>query len=165
MRHVGRYLALAAISFYQRFVSPYKGFRCAYAHHTGCASCSRLGYRAIRMRGVDVGIRLLFERFERCRAAHLRHTHRHAAAGRVASGGPARSVGPRRLQRGFCEVLACVPDAGCIAAPCDVVGAGPTAFDVANCCCSTPCPSLPCDLWERRQAGPGERARPFVDRR
>jgi len=52
MRHVPRDLALLAITLYQRHLSPYKGFRCAYALHTGRASCSRLGYRAIRRHGL-----------------------------------------------------------------------------------------------------------------
>ena len=35
--------ALAAIRFYQRWISPYKGFRCAYGAHSGRCSCSTLG--------------------------------------------------------------------------------------------------------------------------
>ena len=37
-----RALALVAIGAYQRYVSPYKGFCCAYRAHTSRASCSAL---------------------------------------------------------------------------------------------------------------------------
>ncbi|MDQ1813775.1 membrane protein insertion efficiency factor YidD [Massilia sp. CCM 9210] len=49
-------LALSAIGFYQRHLSPYKGFRCAYCAYTGNASCSALGARAIRRYGVWDGL-------------------------------------------------------------------------------------------------------------
>ena len=51
-----RCLALCAITFYQRCLSPAKGFSCAYRFHTGCQSCSVLGYRAIRRFGVWRGL-------------------------------------------------------------------------------------------------------------
>jgi len=54
---------------YQRFISPHKGFRCAYGVHTGCASCSALGFRAIRRHGVLAGLQLLSRRFDRCAEA------------------------------------------------------------------------------------------------
>jgi putative component of membrane protein insertase Oxa1/YidC/SpoIIIJ protein YidD len=66
-------MALRAISFYQRHVSPRKGFCCAYRAHTGCRSCSALAYRAIRRLGVWRGLGLLRERLGRCHAVHARH--------------------------------------------------------------------------------------------
>ena len=65
-----KYVALGAIRFYQTALSPYKGFRCAYAASTGCASCSALGYRAIRRFGVRKGITVLRWRFEECGEAY-----------------------------------------------------------------------------------------------
>ena len=163
MHDIGRNLALSAISFYQRFLSPHKGFRCAYAQHTGSASCSQLGYRAIRRFGVGKGVGLLFQRFDRCRAAYLDHRSSRSAASRVASGGFSMAAGPRRLQRGFCEVLACVPDAGCAAAPCEAgCSGGSMAIDAANCCCSVPWPSS-CDPWPRKRSS--AQTRLFVDGR
>lgn len=73
--HMRRF-ALVAIRLYQRFVSPYKGFRCAYSVHTGCASCSSLGYRAVRRYGVIGGISLLRARTYRCGVAHRRYADR-----------------------------------------------------------------------------------------
>lgn len=63
-----KHLTLFAIRLYQRFISPYKGYRCAYASHTGNGSCSALGYRAIRRYGVWDGLALLERRLARCSA-------------------------------------------------------------------------------------------------
>jgi putative component of membrane protein insertase Oxa1/YidC/SpoIIIJ protein YidD len=54
------------IAGYQRYLSPYKGFCCAYREHTGRASCSMLGRRVIRARGLFSGLVLLSKRFRRC---------------------------------------------------------------------------------------------------
>jgi uncharacterized protein len=63
-------IALLAIRAYQRFISPYKGFRCAYRVHTGRCSCSGLGYRAVRRYGVAGGIGVLRHRLARCGDVH-----------------------------------------------------------------------------------------------
>ena len=58
-------LALAAIRLYQRHLSPHKGFCCAYRVHTGRASCSSLGYRAIRRFGLWLGLVILHRRLDK----------------------------------------------------------------------------------------------------
>ena len=143
MQYVGRYLALRAISFYQRFISPYKGFRCAYGHYNGCASCSKLAYRAIRMRGLRAGLGLLLQRFERCREVFERHREARVQ-GSMGTTRKATSFGPGRLQRGFCDGLDCIPcDADCASAACDILN---------NCGgCS------PCDLWPPKNPPPSRR--------
>lgn len=73
-------LALWAIRFYQRVISPNKGFRCAYAAHTGHASCSALGYRTIRRFGVKDGIGVLNARLHKCGVAHRRYGPQRTAA-------------------------------------------------------------------------------------
>ncbi|MFP5394003.1 MAG: membrane protein insertion efficiency factor YidD, partial [Gammaproteobacteria bacterium] len=55
-------LALGAIRLYQKFLSPHKGFCCAYAAVSGRASCSVLGYRVIRRHGIWNGLALLDRR-------------------------------------------------------------------------------------------------------
>ena len=67
-------LALWAIRLYQRTISPRKGFCCAYRAHTGHASCSALGYRAIRRFGVLDGMTVLRSRLYKCGLAHRRYT-------------------------------------------------------------------------------------------
>lgn len=84
-----RRLILAAIRFYQRHLSPRKGFRCAYHQHTGRATCSQLGARAVRRFGAVSGLAVLRERLFRCGVAARRHR-------------PARPRGPI-AQRGDCD--------------------------------------------------------------
>jgi putative component of membrane protein insertase Oxa1/YidC/SpoIIIJ protein YidD len=69
-----RGLALVMIRFYQRFISPYKGFRCAYCAFTGNASCSALGYRAIRRFGAVRGVQVLRGRLVKCGVAYRRYS-------------------------------------------------------------------------------------------
>ncbi len=113
-----RRLALLLIRFYQRCISPYKGFCCAYGAYTGHASCSVLGYRAVSRYGLWQGAGILEKRMAKCGVAYRRY--------RVAA---------LQLQAGFCD-LPC--DASC-ASPCDgdASGGGKSwsdCFDVADCC-------------------------------
>ena len=85
-----RALLLWLISLYQCYLSPYKGFCCAYRQHTGRASCSALGKRVIRRYGSVGGLRLLRQRLQRC---HLVYRQHH----------PAR-VRPPLAQRGDCDL-------------------------------------------------------------
>lgn len=100
--------ALAAIGVYQRYVSPHKGFCCAYRVHTGRASCSALGARVIRRWGLWPGLQVLRQRLRRCSDVHRRCESR-----------------PRPLasQRGHCDLDLPGVDADC----CDAV-------DVCDCC-------------------------------
>lgn len=97
-----RALALRAIRLYQRHLSPRKGFACAYRACTGGASCSDLGYRAIRRFGLRGGLRVLDARLERCRLA--------ASLQRRRTGWP-------RAQAGDCD-LPCSPFDACDFASC-----------------------------------------------
>ena len=115
-------IALFAIRFYQRTLSPHKGFRCAYAAYTGCASCSELGYRAIRRLGLWHGLAALNGRLEKCGVAYRRYRPR-ALAG----------------QAGFLDCVSC--DVGaCDVASCDLAsGLGDacgTAAECSTCDCS-----------------------------
>jgi putative component of membrane protein insertase Oxa1/YidC/SpoIIIJ protein YidD len=109
-------LALAAIRFYQRVVSPYKGFSCALRVATGGASCSAYGHAVIARFGLVRGLGLLQRCFELCG-----HVHRRAHA--------CPPPHPRlKYQRGFC-------DAPCDL-PCDGHGhcaSADTIADVAGC--------------------------------
>ncbi|MGM9482723.1 membrane protein insertion efficiency factor YidD [Roseateles sp. NT4] len=98
--------ALAAIGIYQRYVSPYKGFCCAYRAHTGGPSCSALGTRVIRRHGLLAGTVLLRRRLRRCGEVY-RHFH---------------PTGPRPLaaQRGDCDASCDGPGDGCDGWDCDV---------------------------------------------
>ena len=94
-------IALFAIRAYQRYISPHKGFCCAYHAHTGYRSCSVLGYRAIRRYGVLPGVAVLQKRFKRCTAAHQQQHHRLRY----------------NSQQGFCDVPCDCPS---VDIPCDM---------------------------------------------
>jgi putative component of membrane protein insertase Oxa1/YidC/SpoIIIJ protein YidD len=137
--------ALAGIRAYQRHISPRKGYRCAYACHTGGASCSSLGFRAVRRHGVVGGVRLLWRRLQRCSAAH-------------------DAAGPRRAhasQAGFCDLDCGDCDAG--AWTCDDALGCADAAGEAPCGCgrnARPRKSRADDVAARAQRdGPAARAR------
>lgn len=132
-------LALAAIGFYQRRISPHKGFSCALRVATGGASCSAYGYAVIERFGLARGLGLLQRRLELCG-----HVHRRASA--------SAPPHPRlKYQRGFCDGLAC--DVPC-ELPCHGHGgcmSADTALDMADCLSNAG------DCWSSRRRG--ERAR------
>ena len=121
---MAKLLALAAIRFYQKTISPRKGFSCAYAGHTGRSSCSHLGYRAISRYGVWRGLQVLDARLHKCGAAHRRQN----------------PLGPLVGQAGFID---CCGDCDF---PGDCRSGGGKLLDVADTCNS--CSS--CD-WRRRK--------------
>lgn len=62
----GASFAVAAITIYQRWVSPFKGFRCAYRAHNGGPSCSEYGKEMISSHGISRGLSRLTQRFREC---------------------------------------------------------------------------------------------------
>jgi putative component of membrane protein insertase Oxa1/YidC/SpoIIIJ protein YidD len=69
-------LACWLIDLYQRYISPRKGFCCAYrVRHRRRDSCSQYAKRAIAKLGLLPGVRLLGRRFDKCATAckTLRH--------------------------------------------------------------------------------------------
>ena len=57
------------ITLYQRYLSPYKGFSCAYRVRRRRASCSAFAKRALSRFGLFLGAMLLRRRFRKCHAA------------------------------------------------------------------------------------------------
>jgi putative component of membrane protein insertase Oxa1/YidC/SpoIIIJ protein YidD len=133
-------LALGAIRFYQRFVSPRKGFCSAYASASGHGSCSALGYRAIRRYGVWCGIAVLDKRLEKCGVAYRRYR-------------PQAAHGALARQAGFLDCACDVP------AGCDLPGNGLSGCDMPHiphfCSDLLSCGSCDCD-WRRRKQGNDE---------
>ena len=139
-----RQLVLAMIRFYQRFVSPLKGYACAYRVHTGHASCSNLGYRAIRRFGVLRGLSVLRLRLERCGDIHRRHHRPHWPA--------------LRQQAGFCEPDCDIP-CDCNDMPCDIsdlpceLNCADLSCDLlSDSCDGNPCTCDVCGLFRRKSA-------------
>jgi putative component of membrane protein insertase Oxa1/YidC/SpoIIIJ protein YidD len=135
-------IALLAIRAYQRYLSPHKGFCCAYRAHTGHKSCSVLGYRAIRLYGVLPGIAVLQKRFKRCSAAYQQ---------RLALGHSQHRRLRHGSQQGFCDVPCDCPS---FDMPCDA----PSGKSVQNFCDVLDCCS-DCGDWSRsRKNSEGEPA-------
>ena len=59
------------ISFYQKYISPVKGYSCAYRVLHNDLSCSDFCKNEIRLLGVLKGIKNTFKRFDECKLAAL----------------------------------------------------------------------------------------------
>ncbi len=70
-----KFLLTFVINFYKKHISPYKRFSCAYRIHTGQASCSTLGLRAILRYGSYSGLKVLRQRLMKCGVAHHRYSN------------------------------------------------------------------------------------------
>ncbi|HSW06643.1 membrane protein insertion efficiency factor YidD, partial [Aquabacterium sp.] len=62
--------ASTAIDLYQRHVSPYKGFCCAYRVHTGRRSCSAYAKAVVNRLGVFALLEAMPRQFTRCKSAY-----------------------------------------------------------------------------------------------
>jgi putative component of membrane protein insertase Oxa1/YidC/SpoIIIJ protein YidD len=62
---------LYLIQFYQRYISPYKGFRCAHAAYYHGDSCSGAVSKIIRRQGLVNGFIAIKNQFSRCSQAYL----------------------------------------------------------------------------------------------
>lgn len=105
-------LALAGVGAYRRYVSPHKGFACAYRVHRNGLSCSAHAERVIRRFGVVRGLALVQRRLARCGQVHRLH---HGAQ--------------RASQRGSCDLPCDIPCDGS-----EVRGLG-HCLDCADCGC------------------------------
>ncbi|WP_017711561.1 membrane protein insertion efficiency factor YidD [Prochlorothrix hollandica] len=65
-----RWFATTAISGYQRFISPHKGYQCAHRSLHGGKSCSAFVKSSISHHGVWRGLQLARHRFQACGEAH-----------------------------------------------------------------------------------------------
>lgn len=117
-------VVLAAITFYQRWLSPHKGFVCAWRFHTGRASCSEYARRIVRRCGALALWVALPRQFDRCKGAHaaraLRTDDRRHRSG---------SCSQRAAERcgDACDVVDCVD------------AARGMSCDVADLPCDAPC--------------------------
>jgi len=103
------------IGFYQRWLSPLKGFSCAYRRKRGAHSCSEFGRRVVTRFGVLKFIPLMRQRFARCAAAARALTERRKskreAAAATTTNHSSCDIGP-----GDCLTGADAAECGCAAA-------------------------------------------------
>jgi putative component of membrane protein insertase Oxa1/YidC/SpoIIIJ protein YidD len=98
-------LSLRAIRAYQHYISPHKGYSCAYRCATGRDGCSGYGYRVIERFGLHTGLALLRRRLHLCGETHRSRT-------------PA--VNPRlHYQQGHCDLPCDLDVGGCSGCPFD----------------------------------------------
>lgn len=117
-------LIILMIDGYQRYLSPYKRFRCAYKVETGGRSCSAFGKNALKRRGVMIGAFLIFRRIGKCSQAYR--------ASKLPLHQRELKIAAPELQSGHCDlpVDACYPGDPCGAS---------SACDTADCFTSFPC--------------------------
>ena len=141
-----RTLLLAAIRGYRSYVSPHKGFSCAYRVHAGGCSCSMLGLRAVSRYGAWRGLGVLRLRLQQC---HL-----------VAEEWRSRAIIARAAQAGFvdCDVPC---DGSCIdASSCSDCDACPfEAFEFAACVDCSDVDGCGCPSWHWPARKPVRRRR------
>jgi uncharacterized protein len=117
MATIAASMADNAIGVYQRYISPYKGFCCAYRAHTGKRSCSAYGRAVVQKLGLLALLAALPKQFERCQVAY-----RNMAASAVGA-----SLALRSREKNASKADNCVD------LPCDLP-------------CSMPSDALPVDL-------------------
>ena len=135
-----RPIALALIRAYQRYLSPRKGYSCAYRLHAGGTGCSGFGYHAIDKHGFVMGMRLLRRRRDKCAWAarerntpHLLPTLRHPVPAGL------------RSQAGDCDI------GGCDGPGCDIPDCGSSkGKSCAGDCLSLDCSWNPGDCCSRK---------------
>ena len=131
-------LALVAIHGYRKYISPYKGFRCAHHALHDQGSCSTFGLDAFGNNGPIQALRLLRGRFIECRAAYdtLRYESKDEREDRRRKKAEAR----REKYDSFCMPLEACPPMDCTAIDlrpdafsCDAVSCEIGTCDIGSC--------------------------------
>jgi putative component of membrane protein insertase Oxa1/YidC/SpoIIIJ protein YidD len=122
---LGAWLFASAVGGYQRHLSPWKGFRCAYRVRHGRPSCSEFAKRVALRRGLAAVPELLRERFQRCAAAAKALAHRRTRADEA--GGRKRKPPTRSSSTDGCSA-----DLGGCDAPCNAGAEVLTSCDLGG---------------------------------
>ena len=64
-------IAILWIKGYQKYISPYKGYKCAYSYYTKGCSCSEYAKKSIIHYGIIKSIPLIDLRLKECRAVYF----------------------------------------------------------------------------------------------
>lgn len=102
-----QYLAVGTIELYQSYISPNKGWVCAYGKvYPDEPSCSEYGKQQIINRGLLQGVYLLWQRFDDCEVAyrlHKSHSQYIQEKGACEELGECTSGSITGCLRGFCN--------------------------------------------------------------
>ena len=127
--------ATEAIRLYQRFISPYKGFRCANRADNGQRwSCSEYGRRVFARYPVSTAYALLHRRFEACKSAYGNIKFKRAGkfAAMAAASGTAVATSPPAADDGKKKSWTKRDTAECGLNACDCAGR-PPSIDIGTC--------------------------------
>src|SRR5688572_8216150 len=113
-----------AIEAYQRFISPYKGFRCAHRAVHGRDSCSQFAKRVAAKRGVLAMFGLLRRRFTECSVAAQVLDYESREAQRQA-----KQQQQQEKRESSCFDGCDVPSSGCDCGPADAFHLASTTAD------------------------------------
>jgi uncharacterized protein len=102
-------LMLASIGFYRRFLSPYKGFRCAYGAVYGRGSCSDVVLRVARRYGGLRAFQLSWRQAARCRDAFAVVQHSDPERERLKNENPNKNLAAKCFKRDGYVCLGCSP--------------------------------------------------------
>lgn len=137
---LSRSTAISAIGFYQRYISPYKGFRCAHRVLHSESSCSAYAKVMVQRQGLREAIPAIRQRFRDCGEA--------ARVLRLQSG--SRAAGPREGRERQSSWLGCVPDCSGACLPDLSGGCDCGDIDLGGCdglgCDAVGCDGMGCDL-------------------
>lgn len=64
-------LAIVVIEYYQKYISPHKGYCCAYSYYTGKPSCSEFTKQCIQKYGIIKTIPLFSKQIEKCKIVYF----------------------------------------------------------------------------------------------
>ena len=117
---------------YQKFISPYKGFRCAHATLHEGLSCSEYGKRSIQQHGVIEGVFLLKTRFEECSLAAAEMKRHNISAGGQAVNSVALLEPPQGGKPGESKQILGEPDPVTEPQPPSPLDNGPGENDVGD---------------------------------
>ncbi|WP_415912977.1 membrane protein insertion efficiency factor YidD [Neptuniibacter sp. QD37_11] len=123
-------VAIWGIRLYQRFISPYKGFRCAHAAYHKGDSCSGAVIKIIAEKGVLKGFSSIRQRFADCGDAYRSIMEEEKSEGKKR-----KDKGKKKDSR--CDE--CIPS-GCV----DVAHCIPSGQKCGGC--DGPGDCIPCDL-------------------
>ena len=102
-------IAVLGVEAYQAWISPHKGYHCAYAEHHHGTTCSAYGKEVFETHGAAAGLLMLKVRFEQCHEARLKleGIRKCVPAYKEASGcgdcGEGTSKGCGHFCEGFCD--------------------------------------------------------------
>lgn len=131
LNNILRSVVLLGVDFYQRYLSPYKGFSCAHKRVYGGTSCSEYFRLAVQYQGLSDSIPLFQQRLRACKGASL--------SLKASRANPQR----RRKKRDVCDDCdsSCIPldgydlcELGCdLGSNCDVLGDMGDCIDCGGC--------------------------------